>query len=174
MAYKNHWIPACAGMTTEVLVWLSCILTSLPWAGKDKDKAGMEIKEQRNKKRGNYGHAYRDVDGRAASGTSGRGIQPPSSFRRRPESSGLCYPFPPGGNDIRGSIRLVWHGQAEISSLLTLRPAFLDASFFWNDDEADMRKRAEEQKAWQCTTSPVIYGHAYRDVGRSASSAEPW
>ena len=64
-----------------------------------------------------YGHACMDAGGRAASGTSRRGSpvcgeragmpvaarrsreSPSSSFRRRPESSGLFKTFPRGGND---------------------------------------------------------------------------
>ena len=83
-------------------------------------------------------------------------IQPPSSFRRRPESSGLYKPFPQCGNDIRGGH---WVGLARVDrngAPLAPRPAFLDSSLRWNDDGVGMRKTAEEQKAWQYTKKPVI------------------
>ena len=48
---------------------------------------------------------------------------PPSSFRRRPESSGLLHTFPPSGNDD------TWIIPASVTgaSRLTSRPAFLDS-----------------------------------------------
>ena len=57
------------------------------------------------------------------------------SFRRRPESSGLDRPFPQGGHDIKGGIGSAWHGRAETGNPIVPRPALLDSSLRWNDDE---------------------------------------
>ena len=56
-------------------------------------------------------------------------IQPPSSFRRRPESSGLHKPFPQSGNDIEA-----WHWVSlaragRNGAPLIPRPAFLGGLF---------------------------------------------
>ena len=50
-------------------------------------------------------------------------LLPSSSFRRRPESSGLLHTFPPGGNDHSRVI------PANVTDeiCLTSRPAFLDS-----------------------------------------------
>ena len=91
------WIPACAGMT----VWAY-------GAGDAKISHSLDLELRQGRASSIlapaviYGHAYRDVSGRAAPGTAAEearspvkaGIHP-SSFRRRPESSGLFNPFPP-------------------------------------------------------------------------------
>ena len=92
-------------MTTEVLCAPRCHAHPYRHSG-----AGRNPRLQRCTPAWMY--AYRDVGGRAASGTSGRGGRAASgtsgrgilssSFRRRPESSGLDNPFPPGGNDHKG------------------------------------------------------------------------
>ena len=56
-----------------------------------------------------------------------------TSFRRRPESSGLHKPFPHSGNDNhRNDDRMCYPAKPTIHSLPW--PLFLDSSLRWNDD----------------------------------------
>ena len=60
-------------------------------------------------------------------------FSPLTSFRRRPESSGLDKPFPPSGNDNhRNYNRTCRPTNPAIPS--PSRPPFLDSSLRWNDD----------------------------------------
>ena len=62
---------------------------------------------------------------------SGRPESPPSSFRRRPESSGLFNTFPQSGNDKR--VTSADRGKSQFVSHPA--SALLDSSLRWNDDE---------------------------------------
>ena len=101
-------------------------------------------------------------------GPPGEGWNPPPSFRRRPESSGLFNPFPHSGNALRAP-ESVYHPAS----------AFLDSGFRRNDEGAI---DADWQPHNLNPPTPVIHGHACMDAGRSASSAvrlillktEPW
>ena len=57
--------------------------------------------------------------------------QPPSSFRRRPESSGLFNTFPQSGNDKR----VTPAGRGKSQSVSHPDSAPLDSSIRWNDGE---------------------------------------
>ena len=60
-------------------------------------------------------------------------FSPLTSFRRRPESSGLDNPFPHSGNDNhRNDNRTCYPAKPAIHSLPW--PLFLDSSLRWNDD----------------------------------------
>ena len=60
---------------------------------------------------------------------------PPPSFRRRPESSGVISHSCKAGMTLKGGIGSVWHRRIKTGSLLTPRPALLDSSLRWNDNE---------------------------------------
>ena len=69
----------------------------------EEQKAGQQTKETCHSGAGPpaWMHAYRDVGGRAASGTSRRGGRAASGTKAE-ESSGLYNPFPQRGNAIKG------------------------------------------------------------------------
>ena len=64
------------------------------------------------------------------------GIQPPPSFRRRLESSGLYKPYPQSGDDKR--VTPADRGKSQSVSHPESAP--LDSSLRWNDEGVGMRK----------------------------------
>ena len=117
-ASMQAWIPAFAGMTTGAAMddrsrhdggasRTAPACRGQVWNERSERPVATRRRPESSRRHSSesspaWMHAYRDVGGRAASGTGGQGGRAASGTKAE-ASSGLDNPFPPGGHDLRCS-----------------------------------------------------------------------